>query len=259
MAARIFPKTDIVFATIVALIAQFGFVAMFKLGQAKPVVVDLTDENAKPVSVAITPMVDDLPMLKLGGKKQPGKLPDMWQKPKAAAKKSEGEQVASTKADTEHAPTTHSDAGVANDAASLDPIAGDAATDPNSNTAGSAAGVDGGKEEDPLKAHAKDQYKAEINAWFSARFHIRGKIPFDTLKGLHARVAIDISADRKMSGYDVLGVGSGNDVFDDQLYRDLAAVQASGAVLPPPPENYPDILGSKLFLDFRCTVKAACE
>lgn len=253
MIARAFPLSDWVLAGAVALFTQAAFVLMLARGEAKPVVGAVSDDNAKPVSVSIVPVVDELPLLKLGGK--PASLPDMWMKPKAV--KQTGEATPSTKADTEHAPTTKSDAGVS-DGASIDPIAGDASSDPNAAEAGSAAGSAKGTETDPLKAHAIDQYKAQIDAWFSARFNIRGKIPFDKLKTLRATVVVDVTPDRKVGGYDVVK-GSGDDTFDDQLYRDMAKVQVSGAVLPPPPENYPDILGTKLRLVFQCTVKAACE
>lgn len=254
MIARAFPVSDWLLAGAVAILTQTGFVFILSRGEAKPVVANVSDDNAKPVSVSIVPVMDDLPMLKLGGKPSP--LPDMWMKPKAATKAG-GESTPSTKADTEKAPQNPSDAGVA-DATSLDPVAGDASSDPNASEAGSAAGSKTGTETDPLKAHAVDQYKGQLNAWFSARFNIRGKVPFDKLKTLKATVVIDVTADRHVGGYDVVS-GSGDDTFDDQLYRDLAKVQVSGAVLPPPPENYPDILGSKLRLTFQCTVKAACE
>jgi hypothetical protein len=254
---RVFPKTDWWIASTIAVVVQGSFVALLSAGEPKPVLASLSDENAKPVSVSIVPVPDDLPMLKLGGKPQPGKLPDMWMKPKAAAKQG-GEATPSTKADLENAPINPSDAGPPTDAVSLDPIAGDASSDPNTANSGSAAGSKTGTETDPAKAHAINQYRAELNAWFSARFNIRGKIPFDQLKPLKATVTIDITGDRRVGGYDVFP-GSGNEVFDDQLFRDLAKVQVSGAVLPPPPENYPDILGTKLKLTFQCTVKAACE
>lgn len=252
--ARLFPTGDIVLAGALTILAQGSFIALLAAGEAKPVVADVSDDNSKPVSVSIVPIPDDLPTLKLGGK--PSTLPDMWQKPKAAQQKG-SESTPSTKADAARAPTNKSDAGVS-DAVSVDPIAGDAATDPNASEAGSAAGSKTGTETDPAKAHAIDQYKAQLNAWFSARFNIKGKVPWETLKTLKAIVVIDITPDRKVGGYDVVK-GSGNEAFDDQLYRDLAKVQVSGAVLPPPPENYSDILGTKQRLSFQCTIQAACE
>jgi hypothetical protein len=254
---RVFPTGDWVIASGIALLAQGGFIALLSSAEPKPVLAALSDDNAKPVSVSIVPIPDDLPLLKLGGKPQPGKLPDMWMKPKASAKQG-GEATPSTKADLENAPKNPSDAGPATDATSLDPIAGDASTDPVTANSGSAAGSDAGTALDAAFAHAVDQYKAQLNAWFSARFNIRGKLPFETLKKLRATVTIDVTPDRRVGGYDVFP-GSGNDVFDDQLFRDLAKVQVSGAVLPPPPENYPDILGSKLKLTFSCTHQASCE
>jgi hypothetical protein len=242
----------------IAVLVQGGFIALLSAADLKPVLASLSDDNAKPVSVAIVPIPDDLPMLKAGGK--PAALPDMWKKPpKAVQKKTDEGAPPSTKADPNAPPTTPSDAGVATtDATALDPVAGDASTDPNTASSGFATGSDSGTSLDPAKAHAINQYRAELNAWFSARFNIRGKIPFDTLKTLRATVTVTVTDDRRVGGYD-LWPGSGNDVFDDQLLRDMAKVQVSGAVLPPPPENYPDILGTKLKLTFSCTVKASCE
>lgn len=255
---RVFPTSDWVIASGIAVLVQGAFVALLSSAEPKPVLASLSDDNAKPVSVSIVPVPDDLPMLKLGGKPQPGKLPDMWMKPKAAAKKADEGAAPSTKADPNTVSSAHSDAGVATDATALDPVAGDASSDPVTANSGSAAGSKTGTETDPAKAHAINQYRAELNAWFSARFNIRGKIPFDKLKTLKATVTITVTDDRRVGGYDVFP-GSGDDVFDDQLFRDLAKVQVSGAVLPPPPENYPDILGTKLKLTFQCTVQASCE
>ncbi len=266
-ARRLYPTGDLAGATVLAIAVQVAFFASFSLGggkDGKPMVVaDLSDEAARPVSVAIQPVPDDLPLLNLGGKKQPSALPDMWQKkpqPKASEAKKDEAAAPSTQAslDTASSAKVTADAGPPNDAESLDPIAGDAATDPTAANEGSAAGSKNGTETDPLKAHAVDQYKAQISAWFAARFNIRGKVPFDTLKTLRATAVIDVTPDRRVGGYDVVKT-TGNDVFDDQLYRDLAKVQVSGAVLPPPPENYPDILGSKLRIEFKCTVQAQCE
>ncbi len=258
---RVFPARDWLAASAVAVIVQGATIALLSSAEPKPVLAQLSDDNAKPVSVSIVPVPDDLPLLKLGGKPpKPGQLPDMWKKPPkaAAAAKANEAPPPSTAADTQNAPANPSDAGSATDATSLDPVAGDASSDPITANSGSAAGSKNGTETDPAKAHAINQYRAELNAWFSARFNIRGKIPFDTLKTLRATVTIDVTADRRVGGYDVFP-GSGNEVFDDRLFRDLAKVQVSGAVLPPPPENYPDILGTKLKLTFQCTVRAACE
>ena len=52
---------------------------------------------------------------------------------------------------------------------------------------------------------------------------------------------------------------SGNATFDDQLRSSLDAIVASGGELPAPPQNYPDILKSTQSLDFRCTIRSACE
>ncbi len=115
-----------------------------------------------------------------------------------------------------------------------------------------------GTETDPLKAHAVNLYKAQITSWFQSRFAIRGKVPFETLKTLRGSVVVNISGERTVSGFTITKP-SGNDTFDDQLRSSLESIVASGAELPAPPELYPDILKSTQAIDFRCTIRSACE
>jgi hypothetical protein len=265
---------EVLVAGFVALAAQAVFVALFTAGEATPIKADISDENSKPISVAITPVVNDLPLLKLGGKPKPGQLPDMWKKkpPPKAVKTSQNEAenaiTPSTKASDDvssipdgavtEAAVAPTDAEVVGAA---DPNLADAPpsdVDPNLNGPGSAAGSELGTETDPLKAQAVDQYRAELVAWFQARFNIRGKIPFDVLKSLSAHVVAQIGGDRKVSGWSLTN-GSGNDVFDATVKSTMDGIVASGAVLPPPPPAYPDILKSSLPVGFKCTIQKFCE
>ncbi len=113
-------------------------------------------------------------------------------------------------------------------------------------------------EVDPLKAHAIALYRAELAAWFMARFDIRGKLPFATLKGLRARAVVTISPDHTVIGY-TLAAKSGDPTFDAQVHATLAAIESSGAPLPAPPPLYPDLLGTSLPVNFECTSRIACE
>ena len=66
---------------------------------------------------------------------------------------------------------------------------------------GSEQGAANGTETDPLKARAADMYRAQLASWFAAHFQIRGKIPFDTLKTLHAAAVVTVTADRKVGSF----------------------------------------------------------
>jgi hypothetical protein len=129
---------------------------------------------------------------------------------------------------------------------------------PVSTVEGAEDGVKNGTETDPLKAHAVSLYKQRLNDWFSSRFPIRGKIPFETLKNLHATVVITFSSERTVAGFNITSP-SGNAVFDDVLRSSLAGIQSSGTEVPPPPPMYPDILGESRAFFFNCKDRSRCE
>lgn len=124
-------------------------------------------------------------------------------------------------------------------------------------TRGATAGSDDGTEVDPLKARAVDTYRAQLAGWFASHFSIRGKVPFDTLRTLQARVVVT-TAERHVTGFSVTQP-SGNDVFDEDVRTTLSSLQASGVELPAPPPAYPELLAESVPLTFRCTVKSQCE
>jgi hypothetical protein len=251
----------------VALLAQLGGLLLLKTGGGTAMRADISDERARPMSVAITPVVDDAPLLKLGTKKQPGKLPDRWIAPRAverttaAAYPSPHAQPSAQAipkvgaADAGKPPTRDAEVVKQADLALQVPEPGPA---PVSTIEGAPDGVKEGTETDPLKAHAVDLYKAELTNWFMRRFDIRGKVPFDTLKALRASAVVTIGGDRQVTAFTITKP-SGNSTFDDQLRSSLEAIVSSGADLPAPPQNYPDILKSTQALDFRCTIRSACE
>src|ERR1700736_5387276 len=186
-AQRTFDAQDITIACAVALLAQLGFVVAFSLPSPKLVQADISNDNAQPIAVAITPV------LKLGSK-TPSKLPSQWQRRRPLAAKSQA-ALPSPQAEktVEAIPKTHvpdasvgpwvADAGRVeqpNLTAPADAGAGATAA----STQGSEQGAANGTETDPLKARAVDMYKAQLAAWFAARFQIAGKIPFDRLKTL---------------------------------------------------------------------------
>jgi hypothetical protein len=238
-----------------------------KTGGGTALQADISDERARPMSVAITPVVDDAPLLKLGTKKQPGKLPDRWIAPRAVERTTAAAfpsphaapvpQAIPTVGVADAGQKPSRDAEVVKQADLLlqVPEAGPA---PVSTVEGAPDGVKEGTETDPLKAHAVDLYRAQLSDWFLRKFVIRGKVPFDTLKTLRASVIVNIGSERTVTGFSITKP-SGNATFDEEVRTTLEAIVSSGADLPSPPTNYPDILKSTQALTFRCDKRSACE
>jgi outer membrane biosynthesis protein TonB len=261
-ARRTFDAQDVVISCAVALLAQLGFVAAFSLPSPKLVEADISNENARPIAVAITPV------LKLGTK-TPTKLPTQWQRKRPVAAKSEPAPLPSPQAEKtlEAIPKMHApDASVAPnavDAAVPDQPNPTAAADAGSvataaSTEGSEQGAANGTETDPLKARAADMYRDTLNRWFASHFHIQGKIPFDDLKKLHSLTTFTVTADRKIGGFSILKT-SGDPIFDAEVQSTLSHLQSSGIELPAPPEMYPDMLGQSRQVEFKCTIRSSCQ
>lgn len=263
-----FSFAEIGLGLVIAVVAEFGCLFLLRTGGGPPLRADISDERARPMSVAITPIVDDAPLLKLGTKRQPGRLPDRWIAPRPVARAAPAAFPSPQAQATPQAiPTVAvSDAGQKppplnaeiTKQTDLTLDVPDAGREPVSNEEGHADGVKEGTETDPLKAHAVSLYKVQLDRWFSSKFAIRGKIPFETLKTLKGTVVVQIGPDRTVTNF-TLTKPSGNATFDEQLRSTLASIVASGAELPPPPPMYPDILGSSQAFSFHCTNRSACE
>jgi len=106
-----------------------------------------------------------------------------------------------------------------------------------------------GTEIDPLKARAVDVYRAKIAGWFSSRFRVSGSgLSSEELHKHRVAATVAVGADRSVTGYSI--VPSGNAAFDAAA---RAALEGSkGQSLPPPPENYPDVVQSQLNITFVC-------
>ena len=260
-ARRNFDAQDVTIACAVALLAQFGFVALFSMPSPKLIEVDMSNENARPIAVAITPV------LKLGTK-TPNTLPTPWQRKQPVAAKSQAALPSIHAEKTPEAiPTTHvPDASVAPKTVDAGPREQPNLTAPvegasvatASSVEGSEQGSEKGTETDPLKARAADMYREQLRSWFAARFHVRGKVPFDRLKRLHAQVSVTVTPDRKVAGF-TMNRPSGDPTFDAEVNATLSQVESSGIELPAPPPMYPDILHGTLPVGFACTVQNLCE
>ena len=170
-ARRNFDAQDVTIACAAALLAQLVFVAVFSLPSPKLVQADISNDNAQPIAVAITPV------LKLGSK-NPAKLPSQWQRQAAGGREDpaavapalhEGREDARRpsrrRAPTRRGPGDRRGQGrAANTAAPADSSA--AAT--VASTEGSEQGAANGTETDPLKARAADSYRQTLIAWFGS-------------------------------------------------------------------------------------------
>jgi hypothetical protein len=234
-----------------ALSMQIGFFALLVVaGKNAHQVKALEPPVEKEVPIAVRPVVDDLPLLKLGGKRVRTKLPDMWNKAapvqRFEATSAPSPQAAKTPAAIPSTPLAKADAAApppdAAIAKQVDQVLTDAAAPPTPRNVageGSPDGVKEGTETDPLKARVLSQYQAKILGWFNVRFHQPTQIECETLKTLRVSVVANVGSDRQITGYSIVRP-SGNPVFD-------GAVKASmdsnvGQQLPPPPPLYPDIL-----------------
>jgi hypothetical protein len=125
----------------------------------------------------------------------------------------------------------------------------DAAAPANVDQEGHQAGVKEGTEADPLKARAVDLYRNKIAGWFSSRFSVRGSgLGPDDLKKYKVSATVQISGDRTVSTYTI--TPSGNAAFDAAARATLEG--AKGQALPPPPENYPDVVQRQINVTFVC-------
>lgn len=250
MAVRAFMPQELFLALFFAGAVETALVGLLVLaGQNRAKVVAQEAALPEEVAIAVKPMMDDLPLLKLGSKKVKAKLPDMWTK-QAPVKRFEESSAPSEKAQKtpEAIPTTRlakpdaeappPDAAIAKE---VDQPLTDAAPPKeaaNLPTEGAADGVKEGTETDPLKARAVNLYKAKLMAWFQARFQRPTDLPCDVVRGLSANAQIVVSADRTIQSY-TLGKASDNAVFDGRVKASLDSMV--GQELPPPPPLYSDL------------------
>ncbi|MBN2197276.1 MAG: energy transducer TonB [Polyangiaceae bacterium] len=215
----------------------------------------------RPEPIAVKPILDELPLLKLGGRKpQKYKLPDMWTKhPPIRRQEARSAPSPDAKDDPRAIPTSKvvrgdasappPDAEIAKEVDELQPDASEEdAAEATVEGEGSADGVKEGTETDPLKARAVSQYTMKILSWFNARFSPPGEgAPCAELKTMSTSVSASIGGDRTVVGYTVTRP-SGNATFDAKVRSTMDVIV--GQQLPPPPPLYPDILGASVPVTF---------
>jgi hypothetical protein len=245
----VFKSREVALAALLAILVESGILLLWIYAGAGNVHVNAAAlEAPKEIPIAVKPVMDDAPLLKLGGKKK-AKLPDMWKKqapvqrfeetsaPSAKAAKTP-EAIPSSKLTPLDASAPPPDADIAKQVDTPVPSALPSAA-PTVEGEGVADGAKEGTETDPLKGRAVDAYRAKIIGWFVARFHApKDEIPCEELKTLRATVQVQFSG-QTVSGY-TLVKPSGNSIFDAKVRSTLDGLR--GEDVPPPPPLYPDIL-----------------
>jgi len=207
------------------------------------------------VPIAVKPVLDELPLLKLGGKKVKAKLPEMWKKnppvqrfeersaPSALADKSPNAIPTSPLAPADAA-APPPDAEVAKE---VDQTLLDAGPDaaPTVEGEGAADGVKEGTETDPMKARVRSSYFGKVMGWFQVRFQPPvGEVPCEELKKLKSSVNVTLAPDHlTITGYSIASP-SGNAGFDARVKTTMDRIV--GQQIPPPPPLYPELGQSTL-------------
>jgi len=243
-------------AIVFALLMEGGVLALLATSENEAKVAQREETVQREIPIAVKPMLDELPLLKLGGKKKvKPKLPDMWKK-QAPVRRFEEKSAPSAKAeDTPEAIPTSKlaerdaeapppDAEIAKE---VDQELLDAApdADPIEEGEGAPDGIKEGTETDPLKARAVSLYLAKIIGWFNARFRPPvDQIPCEELKKLSSGVAVNVGPDRTVAGY-TGSTPSRKAEIDAQVRATMDSL--IGQQLPPPPPLYPGIFASTVF------------
>ncbi|HEX4477843.1 MAG TPA: TonB C-terminal domain-containing protein [Polyangiaceae bacterium] len=259
---RSFQPHEVALAAGFAVIIECGLSLLIATASNQAHIKAIDQAPPEPIPIEVKPILDDVPMLKLGGKRVRAKLPDMWVRkppvvkryeatsaptPKAPEKVDKLPDTPLTKPNKEPPPP---DASIAKKVEET-PKPDEKPTEvPNVDQPGAADGVKEGTETDPLKAFAVSQYRIKISSWFNSRFkRPSDEIPCAELKKLRASVTASISGERTVSSYSITKP-SGNAIFDGRVKSTLDAIVSGGSELPPPPPDYADVLGSSISVAF---------
>jgi outer membrane biosynthesis protein TonB len=259
-----FRARDIALAALAALAIQGGFVLLLRTSNLDRPAAAPEIEVGPSMPVKVVPVLDlDAPSLKLGGKRDRTKLPDRWVKPRPKQRVEEKAFVSPTAGKTEAdipkpevqvadagTPVPPPDAEVTKVVETPIEQVPEAGPPTNAPVEGHEDGVKEGTELDPLKGRAVDIYRDKIRGWFSRRFRVSGSgLPAEEIVKFRVPATVTLSGGKQVTGYSI--TPSGNPAFDAAARAALES--AKGEEIPPPPENYPDIVQSQISLTFTCT------
>ncbi len=252
-----FRPDEFAIAVAASLLAQF----LFALALASPTPpaerAQISDEATRPIAVPIVPVLPDGRVLKLGSPR-PATDTSGPAGPKSV-KPIDNQVLPSTKGPSD----AIVDAAVTMDAEGptvvMDAGSGNATTsDAGATSTGPEGDPNGGTDPCPaLCKRAADTYRGQLAAFFLSRFDIRGKLPFDQMKKLHASATVTVSNDRHVTGFSFSP--SGDSIFDAEAKRVLQSIQSNGTLVPAPPPAYPELIAKPFPVLFQCTVQSACE
>lgn len=250
MTTDVFRPTEFGMAFGLALGVELGLVVLLMTAGAGTALTPKEEPIPREIPIAVTPVIEDLPLLKLGSKVREQALPDMWRKP-TPKKRYEDKSAPSPHADKnpETLPTNElaksretpapTDAELAK-RVDEDIIEEEDTKAPNMREDGHEDGVVGGTETDPLKAFVIDQYKAKLIAWFKAGFNAPIGEEYCDITTL---ITAAMGADRTVKGFN-LAQPSGNATFDAKVRAHMET--KVGRQVPPPPPKYPELAESVL-------------
>lgn len=259
MIGRAFSSSEIAIACLLALVIEVAFLGLLAYaGDSRGAVLAEVVEAPTEIPIEVKPVLDDLPLLKLGSKTPvKPRLPEMWKKraprpvkryeersaPSDQAEDSEEAIPESELADKDHEAPPE-DAEIVKEV-EQDLEDDEEPVEDELDEEGAADGSEDGTETDPLKARQVDLYRMKIAGWFNARFSPPSdSVPCEVLKTLSAGVTVQVGGGREITGFSITSP-SGNPTFDAKVNSTLAAL--TGQQLPPPPPLYPDILGSAVY------------
>jgi hypothetical protein len=249
--ARKFTEHEVWLAIILAGAIECSFFALLIMaGASSGKVRALAPPAPSEIPIAVKPVLDDVPLLKLGGKKMRPKLPELWKKnppiqrfeatsaPSPLAPMTPDAIPSSRLAPKDAGPPPPPDAAIAKQ---VDQVLLDAGPPPKDTQQAQGEGVqDGvkeGTETDPLKGRAISQYTQLVVAWFNAKWH-PPDLPCDVMKGLKAAGMPTWGPDRTVLSINPVRM-SGNSAFDEAVKNTWASIV--GQQIPPPPPLYSDI------------------
>lgn len=99
------------------------------------------------------------------------------------------------------------------------------------------------------------RYKGMLSGWFAARIAVAGGGGGEAHQALRAVVAITIAPDRRITGFSVV-TPSGNAAYDARINGRMQSIVASGATVPPPPED--EEVPRSVTLAFTCKPTERC-